>query len=323
MQWTKLGHVYSADGSARWRISRAYLPTPLALDEETIRVYIAFLDADLIGRVGFVDVAAFDPRRIVRVSESPVLDVGAAGAFDEHGVTPSSIVRDGDALHLYYFGWQRARDVPYLLFGGLAVSEDGGETFTRASSKPVLPPVDGERICRSAPTVLRWQNHWRAWYVSADAWMQVAGQLLPTYEIRTATSRDGIRWEAPSAPAVARSSDNDEFGLGRPFVRPDAAGFQMWYSIRSRSRAYRIGYATSPDGRSWTRRDNNAGIDVSARGWDSEMVCFAAVLASRYGTYLFYNGNGYGQSGFGVAVCNGAERKSTADSPEAAGTLGP
>jgi hypothetical protein len=278
------------------------------LDDETIRVYVAFLDTHLVGRVGFVDVAASDPRRIVRVSESPALNVGESGAFDEHGVTPSAILRSGDALHLYYFGWQRARDVPYFLFGGLAVSEDGGETFARASTEPVLPPVDGERICRSAPTVLRWQNGWRAWYVAADAWTEVAGRPVPTYEIRTATSRDGIGWEAPGVTAVARSSDNAEFGLGRPFVRAAGAGFEMWYSIRSRSRAYRIGYATSRDGRSWKRRDNDAGIDVSASGWDSEMVCFGAVLSTRYGTYLFYNGNGYGESGFGVAASNGDDR---------------
>jgi hypothetical protein len=301
MHWAKLGRVYAPDGSLPWMTSHAYVPTPHALDDDTIRVYVAFLDPDRVGRVGFVDVAVADPLRVLRVSERPVLDVGGPGAFDEHGVTPSAIVAGPQTLRLYYFGWQRAVNVPYLLFGGLAASGDGGETFTRVSRVPVLPCVEGERVCRSAPSVVRQGSRWRAWYVAADAWTEVEGRLVPTYEIRAASSGDGVRWEGGGTPAVARASD-DEIGLGRPFVRASANGYRMWYSIRSRSRGYRIGMATSDDGASWTRRDEEAGIDVSVSGWDSEMVCFGAVLTTARGTYLFYNGNRYGESGFGVAV---------------------
>jgi hypothetical protein len=32
------------------------------------------------------------------------------------------------------------------------------------------------------------------------------------------------------------------------------------------------------------------------------MVCFGAVIATRDGTYLFYNGNRSGETGFGAAL---------------------
>jgi hypothetical protein len=300
MKWEKLGRVYAPDGSVPWMTSHAYVPTPYALDHDTIRVYVAFLDTERIGRVGLVDVAAEDPRHVLRVSERPALDVGAEGAFDEHGVTPSSVVTDRDTVWLYYFGWQRMPNLPYLLFAGLAASADGGESFTRVSSSPILPPVEGERVCRSAPAVLREEDAWRTWYVAGDAWTEVAGRLVPTYEIRTATSPDGIRWEGPGTTAVALAG-HDEFGLGRPFVRVAGDRYELWYSVRTRARTYRIGFATSRDGVSWTRRDDEAGIDVSEEGWDCEMICFGSVLVTRYGTYLFYNGNDYGRTGFGVA----------------------
>jgi hypothetical protein len=35
------------------------------------------------------------------------------------------------------------------------------------------------------------------------------------------------------------------------------------------------------------------------------MVCFGAVQSTSFGTYLFYNGNRYGGTGFGVAVLDG------------------
>jgi hypothetical protein len=43
-------------------------------------------------------------------------------------------------------------------------------------------------------------------------------------------------------------------------------------------------------------------MDVSETGWDSEMICYAAVITTKYGTTMFYNGNRNGETGFGCAV---------------------
>ena len=77
----------------------------------------------------------------------------------------------------------------------------------------------------------------------------------------------------------------------------------MHYSIRKRSvAAYRLGYADSEDGVHWTRRDAELGLDVSPSGWDSEAVMYSAEISVAGRTYLFYNGNDFGRTGFGVAV---------------------
>ena len=45
------------------------------------------------------------------------------------------------------------------------------------------------------------------------------------------------------------------------------------------------------------------GISQSQAGaWDSEMICFPYIQATKYGTYMFYNGNNNGETGFGAAV---------------------
>lgn len=301
MVWEKLGRVYVPDGSSDWAVSHAYLPTAFMLDEETIRVYVAFLGRGRVGRVGFVDVAAADPRRVLAVSRMPALDIGEPGAFDDNGVSPTSVVASGGTLRLYYMGWQLGVRVPYLLFAGLAVSEDGGATFTRYSRTPVLDRAEGEHACRSAPTVLPTEGGWRMWYVGGSRWIDIGGKHVPTYNIRHAESADGISWSSPGI-VVLDLADDDEYGLGRPFVRGSPGDYQMWYSIRSRSKGYRLGYATSPDGLVWTRNDGSVGIDVSESGWDSEMICFACVQETKYGVYMFYNGNNHGETGFGAAV---------------------
>ncbi len=90
--------------------------------------------------------------------------------------------------------------------------------------------------------------------------------------------------------------------FGRPYVIKESGVFKMWYSIRTLSKRYRIGYAESIDGKQWMRKDHKVGIDVSETGWDTEMICCSCIQKTKYGEYMFYNGNNYGETGFGVAV---------------------
>lgn len=301
-RWEKLGLVYCASGESGWAQSHAFIPTTFMPDDETIRVYVAFLDSEKIGRIGYVDVAAADPRKVLGVSANPCLDVGATGCFDEHGVTPTDLLDAGGKLFLYYVGWQRQVSVRYTLFAGLAVSDDRGASFRRVSQTPILDRSDGELFTRTAAHVEREGDAFRMWYIGGDKWIEVDGKQVPSYSMRHLVSADGVNWGREGAVCMTPEGP-DEYGFGRPFVVKDESGaYRMWYSVRTVSKGYRLGYAESADGLSWERMDDEAGIDVSAAGWDSEMVCFSCVQPTRHGTYMFYNGNGYGQTGFGVAV---------------------
>jgi hypothetical protein len=297
--WRKLGQVYCPSGDRPWAQTYAHLPTPVAWDERTIRVYFAGLDAERYGRVGYVDVQANDPTRIVRVSPEPVLDLGEPGAFDDCGVNPSCLVRAGDRWRMYYIGWHRGTRAPYQLFAGLAESVDG-ERFERRSRVPVLDRTDEEPFLRSATTVLRHEGGFRAWYVSATDWTTANGQPYPRYVVRLAESADGLNWSSSGPFCIGL--EGDEFGIGRPWVVHDPDRFRMWYSIRSHSRPYQIGYAESADGVRWTRLDERVGIAASDSGWDSEMICYAAVIDVNGRRLMFHNGNRHGATGFGVAV---------------------
>jgi len=77
----------------------------------------------------------------------------------------------------------------------------------------------------------------------------------------------------------------------------------MWYSYRGNSdEKYCIGYAKSLDGEDWEIDNSKAGINVSDLGWDSEMVCYPYVFNHKGNWYMLYNGNGFGKTGFGLAV---------------------
>ncbi|MBV9880629.1 MAG: hypothetical protein JO180_09035, partial [Gemmatirosa sp.] len=110
MRWRKLGRVYAPSGDRAWARTHAHLPTAVPMGDH-IRVYYAGLDDGRVGRIGFVDVDAADPTRIVDDPDTVSLDVGEAGLFDDTGVNPSYVVATGDVVRLYYIGWQRAERV--------------------------------------------------------------------------------------------------------------------------------------------------------------------------------------------------------------------
>jgi hypothetical protein len=301
MHWEKQGHIYAPTGEKSWARSYAHLPTAEVISDDVIRVYFASLDDNRYGRIGYVDLDSTDPRRIIAVSPEPILDLNEPGTFDDSGVNPSCILNINGVKHLYYIGWQRAERVPYMLFAGLAISDDGVD-FRRTSSVPILDRTRSEPYLRSAVTILVDEGKFRMWYVSGLGWTQVREQIYPTYVIRHAVSTDGYHWD-PKGDRCIDFQNDEEFGFGRPWVvRAPEGHLQMWYSIRSRTAPYRIGYAESSDGFSWIRKDGDVGIAASESGWDSEMICYPCVIDAGGKRYMFYNGNGHGRTGFGYAI---------------------
>jgi hypothetical protein len=300
MKWRKRGLIYRPDGSLPWAKKYAFPPTPLFLSDDVVRMYLAFTDENTVGRIGFVELDAADPSRVLRVSQTPVLDIGPPGAFDENGVLPTSVLRVGDEIWMYYVGYQLGYKVRYFQFQGLAVSRDGGLTFKRTSNVPVIDRSDAEFLNRTSAFVMLENGRFRMWYVGGSEWTQGKGKYLPVYNMRYLESPDGRTWP-DEGRVVIDFADGDEHALGKPWVIHEGGLYRMFFSSRTRSKGYRLGYAESPDGIAWTRKDDEIGIDVSPEGWDSQMIAYASVVTTHGRTLMFYNGNNCGETGFGWA----------------------
>jgi predicted GH43/DUF377 family glycosyl hydrolase len=300
MNWEKKGLIYAPTGDRWWARGYAHLPTALARPDGTIRVYFAGLDEHKYGRIGFVDLDGDEPSRVLAESEEPVLDLGEIGSFEDSGVVPSAVLETAEGVRLYYHGFQRTERIPYMIFAGLADAPPDGGTFVRRSRTPLLDRTSEEPFLRGAPCVLVEDGLYRMWYVSCTHWCRSGDKLHYNNQIRYATSVDGVRWD-PHPHVCLEPLQPDEYSVGRPCVVRMGDGYHMWYSSRSHSLLYAISHARSPDGLHWTR-DSDYGIERSAAGWDSEIVCYANVIPWKGKWLLFYNGNGHGRSGFGCAV---------------------
>ena len=300
MKWHKIGHVYSPKGNKSWARSHAYIPTAI-LRDEYIRVFFACRDAHQIGRIGYIDVDTEDPTKILHECDDPVFDIGDPGSFDDNGVSPLSIVQTQSELRLYYVGWQLGHKVRYFMFTGLAQSSDGGQSFRRFQTTPILDRCPGERILRSGGTVHQRDGKWHMWYMAGDQFVEGGSARRPWYLMKHIVSHDGIQWSGESKTCMTPNVP-DEFGFGRPAVVEDANGrLHMWYSIRTHSKGYRIGYGNSDDASHWNRCDHQSGIDVGPSSWDCETIFAANIVIQNRTAYMFYNGNDYGRTGFGVA----------------------
>lgn len=303
MQWRKLGLVWAPDGTREWARSHAMGPTPWRLSDGVLRVFVTCLDAQGRGRPGFVDVDAYDPLRVIRVCDAPLLDVGIPGAFDDNGLMAISIVEPAPGvLYMYYAGFEICTQIRYRILSGVAVSRDGGESFARVSKAPVLERSDEELFFRCGPFALMDDGRFRLWYIAGSEWTALAGKAMPVYDLRYQESTDGMHW-APKGALSLAITGADEHGFGRPWVvKRGADDYQLFYSIRRRSyAAYRLGYAESKDGVQWTRKDAEIGLDVSPGEFDSDAIMYSAVISVGDRTYCFYNGNNFGEHGFGVA----------------------
>jgi hypothetical protein len=302
MIWNKIGQIFCADNNTDWMCSRAFLPTPILLSEDIIRIYATFLDEQFIGRVGYVDVCARDPNKIIKISDKPVLIEGLPGSFDDSGVTASFVMKNGDELLMYYQGWQRLQMAPYNIFTGVAVSKDGGETFHRTQNCPILDRIESQLNIRSAPFVLKEEDKWMMWTCSGSGYQAISSKNLPVYGISLSKGKCFDKFpEEPLWCIYPDKNQNDIHGYARPWVIKKNNYYLIWYAERSASRIYRIKFSISQNGYIWTEMDDRLSPQPSESGWDSEMMAFSAVIETRYGTYMFYNGNGYGSTGFGYA----------------------
>ena len=302
MRWHKNGLVWAAKDMPAWARNSALTPTPFLLNEAVVRVYAGFRDADGVSRIGYVDLDANDPTHVLGVSDTPALDVGRAGCFDDNGVILGHVVRVKDEIRMYYVGFQQVRRAKFLAFTGLAISTDDGTTFQRYSEAPILDRTDGATMIHALHSVIPTVTGWRAWVARGDEWLFKGETPFPRYEIWQTESPDGKHFSAEATKVI--SVEGDEYRIGRPsvFERPDGT-YGMFYTRGfASSGRYDAGLAYSPDGQNWTRVDADIGLTTGGgEEFDALHLCYPRVFSAAGRQWAVYNGNNMGAEGFGLA----------------------
>jgi len=247
----------------------------------------------------------------------PVLELGAAGTFDELWCVLPCLHRINGRWHLYYTGRSSQTSLGLQSFAGigLAVSDDLLH-WERLREEPVLRGdgfeawPENRGIAGGGPILEIPQPDgrilYRMYYTIAVG--QPSPDLLVDQEKHSvvAHSWDGIDWfDKRIILSPRREADYENAATIALNPWPVEGGYHALYaSIGSRFGAYSICEARSRDGLTWDRGtpDQNLSLTPAGDGWESQMVEYPHVIREGDHLRLFYCGNGYGRSGIGTAL---------------------
>lgn len=262
------------------------------------RVFFSGRDPQDRSSVGFVDVNILT-RTVVYIHNKPVFEYGPENSFYSHGVSIGNWYEaDGDR-YVLFMGWQCPKAGHWRGdIGRLRLNNNFSMELD--SVGPFMGSDATDHVSLSYPWVLQERNQYRMWYGTTVTWDAGNGEML--HVINQAKSVNGHEWNrlglaVPYELGVAQA-------FSHPTVIADPDGYHMWFSYRSGKpgQKYRIGYAYSKFGENWESHLADAGIDTSESGWDSEMIEYPFVFDHKGQRFMLYNGNGHGQTGFGLAV---------------------
>jgi predicted GH43/DUF377 family glycosyl hydrolase len=316
MKWNKLGRVFNPldfPDRPEWMHEYAQAPATLVFDD-FVRVYFSCrpkrgADGQFVSYSAFVDLDRKNLFKIVNIAQQPVFELGKLGTFDEFGIYPMSVIRNGREVWAYYAGWTRCESVPFNVAIGFGRSDDNGVTFKKLGDGPLLEYSPDEPFTMSGPKVRLFNDKFFLFYIAGDTWILKDGRPEISHKIRMATSADGMNWSKHHKNLIS-----DNWGQNESQASPDvfyANGkyhmfFCGWVPRDFRqSRLRKIGYACSTDLVNWIRDDSKAGIDVSEFGFDNEMVAYPHVFELDSQIYMLYLGNQVGRFGFGLAQLDG------------------
>lgn len=307
--WEKYGLIFRTNGEGGWMNSHAQGPTALLIDNK-LRIFFSSRPAKNLSLPTFIDVDRDDPKKILFINKEPILELGDPGSFDEHGVIPKYILQVGNNFYLYYIGWSRKVNTPYSLSIGLAISNDGFQ-FKKYSKGPILGINQDDHLSVTAPCVFFEEGKYYMYYTAGLDWFNIDDRWEHTYTIRRAVSDNGIDWDRDYVNII-HQKDKYEC-ISNPTILKIDNIYHMWFCFKGTlafrsdiSESYKIGYAYSHNNKDWIRDEENAGIHVSSNcnDWDSLMIEYPHIFKVNEKYYLLYNGNGFGETGFGYAKLN-------------------
>lgn len=202
---------------------------------------------------------------------NPVLGGKLGTCFDV------SVLKDGDS-YCMYFSWRPKKSI------AVVESQDG---MRWSEPQIVLGPhkASGWEDDLNRPVVVRREDGYHLWYT---------GQAKGKSSIGYATSADGKSWKRISDQPVLRADAPwEKVAVMCPHVLWDAEAkrFRMWYSGGEQYEPDAIGYATSADGRAWTKHAANPVFAADPNSpWEQHKVTACQVERRGQWHLMFYIG---------------------------------
>ncbi|MFT7399189.1 hypothetical protein [Rheinheimera aquimaris] len=309
LNWIHHGLVFQPPKKLWWTQSHAQCPVidPTQLACGRYRIYFSSRDKQGKSRIGSALLCP-DSFNVQLEKQSPSLELGITGRFDDAGVMPACVIPVLGSSKLLYIGWMERKSVPYQNAIGLAtINREDGE-LKRDYPGPVLTAWANEAYFTGTIHVIPAAGQFQAYYLSCVEWSNHNGRIEPRYDLKIARSTDLVNWQRMSKPALELETES-EGGYASAAILKLSKGYLMFYCMRGAKdyredpiQSYKIYTATSKDALNWTK--TNQPLFNMPPEFANQMQCYPQFLILKDRLVLFYNGNDFGRSGFGCSSIN-------------------
>lgn len=218
-------------------------------------------------------------------ASNPIVNLGVTGTWDAAAAGEVTVIKDGTTYKMWYSG----QDAAGVFRIGYATSTDG-ITWTKYGGNPVLNVGTAgtwDAAGVASPMVIKDGVTYKMWFTGRDA--------SDVGRIGYAASTDGITWTKSGAnPVLNIGTGWEALTVGSPAVILDSGTYKMWYSGKSGLGIIgdlKIGYATSPDGITWTKNGANPVLNAGTIGtWEDRGVGVASVIKDGTVYKIWYTG---------------------------------
>lgn len=299
--WQKKGCLYNPEeyNNDPKLLTHAANPLAVHLEKDIYRIFFSGRDYKNRSSVGAVDIDIVS-QEIIYKHKKPFFTFGEDNSFYHAGVSIGCTYSTNAKRYMLFMGWQTPHNKHWRGDIGRLIITENAELELENES-PLISSDSIDPISLSYPWIEKDSSGlYHMWYGSTLSWQSTNNEMIHVFN--HATSQDGDIWlktgqAVPHIEGVAQA-------FSRPTVLPGENNtYEMWFSYRSGlGETYRIGYAKSITPEKWELDLPATGITISESGWDSEMIEYPFVFQHNNISYMLYNGNGFGKSGFGLAI---------------------
>ncbi|UCF64433.1 MAG: T9SS type A sorting domain-containing protein [bacterium] len=234
---------------------------------------------------------------------NPVFSYDPSSYWEDLLIFQPFVLKVGDTLKMWYAGVHTvASGIGLDARIGYATSTDGGINWNRYQPDPVLGPTPGEwdSLSVGQPHLVYDDSLYHMWFNGTDD---------PNHSGRRigyATSPNGFTWTKHDSnpvliPGPPGSWDSANINTGSVYF--DGFLYHMWYDGTASFLPWsRIGYATSPDGITWTKYADNPVFDGTGSWADAVAHPHVIVNGSNFEMWFLGGNNGGQNLGIGYAT---------------------
>ena len=215
-----------------------------------------------------------------KISNTPILTVGPENSWDQSKVGSASIIFDGSIFKMWYEGnggstWRI----------GFSTSADGINWVKNSTF--VVDKLDNFANANvHDPKVIFKNSTYKMWFSGSNP-------SIKDIHINYSESPDGIFWNQVTLNIIPVSLTwEDDTGISFPYTIFLNNEYKMWYAARGHLNGitrWRIGYATSADGISWTK--NPTPVLEASQAWEGVDVGNPSVIFENGIYEMFYHGD--------------------------------